>query len=158
MTDLLNEAYKVIESKIGMPVEPTEWFQISQERVNRFAEITLDDQWIHTDPERAKSGPYGATIVHGQLTLSLIELLPREDKSLDFEDLEGLGFIVNYGFNKVRFPAPVIVGRCIRVRSELKSVEIKGRSIETVTEQVVEVEGEAKPACIAQALARYFFD
>ena len=158
MSNVLDNAYEYMQERVGNTIAPTDWFAITQDRVNDFSKVTMDDQWIHIDPERAKDGPFGRTIVHGQLTLSLLDFIPRSEKVETFDDLDGLSMVINYGFNKVRFPSPVMVGERVRVHSTLKSVEIKNGTIEAVTEQVVEVEGQDKPACVAEALARYVFD
>jgi acyl dehydratase len=127
------------------------WLEISQERVNTFADATDDHQWIHVDPERAAAGPFGGTIAHGYLTLSL--LIPLWSELLT---VEGIDMAVNYGLNKVRFPAPVPVGSRIRAHAAIASVsEVKGGA-EVVVDLTVEIEGRDKPACVAQAVYRFF--
>ena len=126
------------------------WLAITQERVNTFADATDDHQWIHVDPERAATGPFGGTIAHGYLTLSL--LIPLWSELLT---VEGVAMAVNYGLNKVRFPAPVPVGSRIRVRGVIASVaEVKGGA-EVVVDLTVEIQGMDKPACVAQAVYRF---
>ncbi|NUR58283.1 MAG: MaoC family dehydratase [Catenulispora sp.] len=126
------------------------WLEITQERVNTFADATNDHQWIHVDPERAATGPFGGAIAHGYLTLSL--LIPLWSELLT---VEGVGMAVNYGLNKVRFPAPVPVGCRIRVSGAIASVaEVKGGA-EVVVDLTVEIEGKGKPACVAQAVYRF---
>lgn len=126
------------------------WLAVTQERVNTFADATDDHQWIHVDPERAATGPFGGTIAHGYLTLSL--LIPLWSELLT---VEGVAMAVNYGLNKVRFPAPVPVGSRIRVRGVIASVaEVKGGA-EVVVDLTVEIQGMDKPACVAQAVYRF---
>jgi len=152
----LKNAYEVMSARIGEERTPSEWFEITQERVNDFADVTMDHQWIHVDPERAAAGPFGGPIAHGALTLSIMSFLPRDD-SPGLPALAGQKLTINYGFDKVRFPAPVPVGAKIRTRSALKRVEIKGTMLEIMNEVVVEVEGAAKPSVVAESLARLVF-
>jgi acyl dehydratase len=127
------------------------WLTVDQKRVDTFADATDDHQWIHVDPERAATGPFGGTIAHGYLTLSL--LIPLWSELLT---VEGVAMAVNYGLNKVRFPAPVPVGSRIRVHGAIVSVtEVKGGA-EIVVDLTVEIEGRDKPACVAQAVYRFF--
>ncbi|WP_419918292.1 MaoC family dehydratase [Candidatus Poriferisocius sp.] len=129
----------------------SDWMEITQERVNRFADATGDHQWIHIDPERAAAeSPYGTTIAHGYLTLSLTNMFLPE-----LITVEQISMGINYGVNKVRFPAPVPVGSRIRVGAELSAVdEITGGVQATIT-ITVEVEGSPKPACVVESLTRY---
>ena len=156
MTDYLQTACETMTARIGESDPPTDWFEIDQQRINDFADVTMDQQWIHVDVERAKAGPFGAPIAHGHLTLSIMGHLPRSQK---FEEtrLEGQKLGINYGFNRVRFPAPVPVGARLRMHSTLKSVEIKGGMLEVMNEVVVEVEGQDKPCCVAESLGRMVF-
>jgi len=159
MTDTqtnLQNAFEIMSARIGEEREPTQWFEITQDRVNAFADVTMDHQWIHVDPERAAQGPFGAPIAHGALTLSIMSFLPR-DEGGGLPQLPGQKLTINYGFDKVRFPSPVPVGSRIRTRSTLKRVEIKGTMLETMNEVVVEVEGSAKPSIVAESLARLVF-
>lgn len=156
VSDNLQAAYETMKKRIGESVPPTEWFEIDQERVNDFADVTMDHQWIHVDIERATAGPFGAPVAHGQLTLSIMGTLPRE-KVVRSPRLEGQKLSINYGFNRVRFPAPVPVGARIRSHSTLKTVEIKGGMLEVMNEIVVEVEGQDKPCCVAESLGRLVF-
>ena len=117
----------------------------------------MDHQWIHGDEERAKAGPFGTPIAHGQLTLSIMSFLPRKDTEEKLPQLPGQKLTINYGFDKIRFPAPVPVGSKIRTTSTLKRVEIKGTMIETMNEVVVEVQGSDKPCVVAESLARLVF-
>ena len=158
MSDTLNAAFDVMTSRIGEQTSQTEWFQVTQERINDFAEVTMDHQWIHIDVERAKSGPFGAPIAHGHLTLSIMSHLPRAAAAaVEGPRIEGQKLSINYGFDKVRFPSPVPAGSKIRTTSTLKRVEIKGGMIETMNELVVEIEGQEMPACVAECLGRMVF-
>jgi acyl dehydratase len=156
--ELLKKAYETLTARIGEESPPTDWFEITQERVNQFAEVTMDHQWIHVDVERAKSGPFRAPIAHGHLTLSIMGHLPRTAGSEPAGPrIEGSRLTINYGFDRVRFPAPVPVGARIRSRRTLKRVEIKGGMIELMYEVVVDVEGQQKPAVVAESLSRLVF-
>ena len=136
---------------IGREVGPSEWRTVTQSDIDRFAELSGDDQWIHCDVERAKAeSPYGTTIAHGNLTLSAID-------GLRLELFESSGFVlgVNYGWNKVRFPAAVPSGSRIRARAELISLEqLDGGWWQAVTRFFVEVEGSEKPCCVADSVGR----
>ncbi len=136
---------------VGKHLGYSDWLDIDQERVNLFADATGDHQWIHIDPEAAKSGPFGTTIAHGYLTLSLISyFLPRIVR------VENVSMGVNYGCDKVRFPAPVPVGSKIRAGAELVKVdEIKG-SYQAIIRVSIEVEGNDRPSCVADTISRFF--
>ncbi|MEU8205068.1 MaoC family dehydratase [Streptosporangium sp. NPDC049046] len=142
----------IIEFKaaVGEHLGHTEWREITQEQVNLFADATGDHQWIHVDVERAKQGPFGATIAHGYLSLSLLPSLMSE-----LFEVGNLAMGINYGLNKVRFPAPVPVGARIRAEGEL--VDLKGTPSGYLANvrMTVEVEGGKKPACVAETLALY---
>jgi acyl dehydratase len=135
----------------GKEIGPSEWREVTQEDINAFAELTGDHQWIHTDVERAKKeSPFGTTVAHGNLTLSLID-------GLRIELLRSTGFKlgVNYGWNKVRFPAPVPSGSRVRATAEVVEVEdVGGGWFQVVTRFKVEVEGSDKPACVADSVGR----
>lgn len=135
----------------GKEIGPSEWREVTQEDIDTFAELTGDHQWIHTDVERAKKeSPFGTTVAHGNLTLSLID-------GLRIELLKSTGFKlgVNYGWNKVRFPAPVPSGSRIRATAEVVEVEeVGGGWFQIVTRFKVEVEGSEKPACVADSVGR----
>lgn len=137
-----------IEAAVGEHLGYSEWLEITQERVNTFADATGDHQWIHVDPERAASGPYGTTIAHGYLTLSLLPVLGSE-----IFTVEGLKMRINYGSNKVRFPAPVPVGSKIRAGVTVTSVDRTAKGANLVVSYTVEVEGGDKPALIAETVA-----
>ena len=152
----LQKAYDTLTARIGVQMWQSEWFEMTQERIDGFADVTMDHQWIHVDPERAKKGPFGAPIAHGHLTLSIMGHLPIAVVD-DGPKVEGQKMRINYGFDRVRFPAPVPVGAKIRATSTLKRVDIKGGMIEQMSEIVVEVQGQDKPACIAESLGRIVF-
>jgi acyl dehydratase len=137
-----------IEAAVGEHLGYSEWLEVTQERVNTFADATGDHQWIHVDPERAASGPYGTTIAHGYLTLSLLPVLGSE-----IFTVEGLKMRINYGSNKVRFPAPVPVGSKIRAGVTVTSVDRTAKGANLVVSYTVEVEGGDKPALIAETVA-----
>ncbi|WAP60270.1 MaoC family dehydratase [Streptomyces sp. S465] len=141
-----------IKALAGADLGRTDWLQITQDRVNTFADATDDHQWIHTDPERAATGPFGGTIAHGYLTLSLI--IPLFNQLLA---IEGTSMSINYGLDKVRFPSPVKVGATIRLHGVVESVdEVRGNGVEMRLAFTVEIEGSDKPACVAQAIYRHY--
>lgn len=136
----------------GQSMGPSGWLTVTQERVNQFADATDDHQWIHVDPERAKQGPFGAAIAHGYLTLSLISrFLP------ELAELRNLKMGVNYGTNKVRFPNAVPVGSRIRAHGELIEAEEVPGGVQAIIRVTVEIEGQDKPACVAESISRYYF-
>jgi acyl dehydratase len=128
---------------------PTEWHGVTQERVNAFADATGDHQWIHVDPERAASSPLGGTIAHGLYSLSLGPAL-----SATLLRFDGFAHSLNYGYNKVRFPAPVPVGSRIRMRATVTAAEQVGGGIQVTMTQVVEREGSDKPVVVSESVAR----
>jgi acyl dehydratase len=134
---------------IGKELQPTAWFEITQERIDGFAEATDDPQWIHTDPVRAAEGPFGTTIAHGFLTLSLCVPLMSQALALD-----GYRMGINYGVNKVRFPAPVPSGSRVRARFTVQSVEEVSGGEQGVVLATVEREGGDKPVCVAELVLR----
>lgn len=137
---------------VGQDVATSEWITITQEQVNLFADATGDHQWIHVDPQKAAAGPFGTTIAHGFLTLSL---LPRFFES-SF-DISGSRLGVNYGLNKVRFTAPVPVGSRLRAHMHLLAAEpVDGNGVQLTWRVTVEREGEAKPVCVAESLVRRY--
>lgn len=138
---------------VGRKLGPSDWLVIDQARIDKFAEATGDFQWLHVDPERARSGPYGRTIAHGFLTLSLVnKFLPELFMA------EDLDWGVNYGLERVRFPAPVPVGARIRVHGELMSAKpIDDNAVQTMIRLTVEIDGQSKPGCVADTLQRYAF-
>ncbi|MCB0974663.1 MAG: MaoC family dehydratase [Actinobacteria bacterium] len=141
-----------IREAVGVPLGSTDWLEMTQERIDQFADATGDHQWIHVDPERAKEGPFGTTIAHGYLTLSLASLfLPQLLR------VEGISMGINYGCNKVRFPNPVRVGSRIRGTGEIVEVSDTSGGFQMVARVVIEIDGESKPACVADTVSRYLF-
>src|ERR1700733_1463901 len=140
-----------LSDKVGTHLGYSEWHQITQEQVNLFADATGDHQWIHVDVERAKSGPFGGPIAHGYLTLSLAPMLMAEVVRVN-----GVAMAVNYGLNKLRFPAPVPVGSRVRMGATLAVLEEIAGGAQATMDLTFEVEGQAKPSCVAQAVFRYY--
>jgi len=142
-----------IKERIGDEMFVTNWVEIDQERINKFADCTGDHQWIHVDEEKAKSGPFGKTIAHGYLTLSLIPMFSGAGGVVP----EGLKMAINYGANKVRFINPIPVDSKVRDRAVLSNVEEKGGGrILMTTTHTIEIEGQEKPACVAETLSMFF--
>jgi len=157
MSEALQKAYEIMQSRVGDMTSQSEWFEITQERVNDYADVSMDHQWIHIDVERAiNESPFGAPIAHGNLTLAVMGHLPVAARN-EGPPIEGQKLGINYGFDRIRFPAPVPVGSKIRSTNTLRRVEIKGDMIETMTEIVVEAEGSEKPVCVAESLGRMVF-
>jgi acyl dehydratase len=145
---------KDLLTMIGQDLGSSPWLDVTQERINIFADATDDHQWIHVDVERARTGPFGGPIAHGYLTLSL--LIPLWSEILVIEDLD---LAVNYGLNKVRFPAPVPAGSRVQVSATLADAEeVGGNGIQATIDTVMRVEGADKPVCIAQMVHRYYKD
>ncbi len=145
-----------LKGLIGQELGVGDWVEITQDRVNAFADVTGDHQYIHVDPERAKQTFFGGTVAHGYLTLSILPLLGSTRKGIKIN--LGGRMSVNYGLNRVRFPAPVRVGKRIRVRTKLLSVEeIGDQAVQTVNLNTIEIEGEEKPACVAETVGRTYF-
>ncbi len=140
-----------LNGAVGRNLGHSDWLQITQERINQFADATGDHQWIHVDPQRAKTGPFGATIAHGYLTLSLVNMfLPQ------IVQVQGIRMGVNYGCDKVRFPAPVRVGSRIRGSGELVKVEDVKDGVQATVRVTVEIEGSDRPACVADTISRFY--
>ncbi|MGZ8687639.1 MAG: MaoC family dehydratase [Gaiellaceae bacterium] len=139
-----------VRDLVGVELGPTAWQEITQKRIDGFAEATGDAQWIHTDPVRAAAGPFGTTIAHGYLTLSLCASLLFEVLQLD-----GVGLTVNYGANRVRFPAPVPVGSSVRGRFTVVSVDDVAGGEQAVIAATVERKGADKPVCVAELVLRF---
>jgi acyl dehydratase len=138
--------------KAGTSLDVSDWLVIEQERIDAFADCTGDHQWIHVDPVRAKDGPFGATIAHGYLTLSLVNLFMPQ-----IIDVRGFANGLNVGMDRTRFLNPVVVGSRIRGTGEIMSVEeVKGGAIQAVIRVTVEIEGKDKPACVVDTINRYF--
>ncbi|MEU0410792.1 MaoC family dehydratase [Streptomyces griseorubiginosus] len=143
----LDELKKLAGSDLGT----SEWIEVTQERIDTFADATGDHQWIHVDPARAAEGPFGAPIAHGYLTLSLF--IPLFTELLD---VQGVTTKVNYGLNKVRFPSPVKVGSRIRLVAKLTEVEEVPGGVQIAVDGAIEIEGGAKPAAVLQSLSRFY--
>jgi acyl dehydratase len=141
-----------LRAAAGREAGPTDWITVEQSRVDEFADATDDHQWIHVEPARAASGPFGTTIAHGYLTLSLVNFfLPNLVR------VEGAKMGVNYGTNKVRFPAAVKVGARIRGRAQvLEATDVPG-GVQIVVRVTIEIEGGERPACVADTISRFFF-
>jgi acyl dehydratase len=143
----IDELKKLAGSDLGT----SEWIEVTQERINTFADATGDHQWIHVDPERAAEGPFGAPIAHGYLTLSLF--IPLFTELLD---VQGVATKVNYGLNKVRFPSPVKAGSRIRLVGKLAEVEEVPGGVQITVDGTIEIEGGTKPAAVLQSLSRFY--
>ncbi len=140
-----------LKAAVGKHLGYSDWLEISQDRIDRFAEATGDHQWIHVDPERAKSGPFGTTIAHGYLTQSLVNhFLPQ------IVEVRGISMGINYGADRLRFPAPVPVNSRVRGGAELLEVEeIKG-TVQAKVRVTVEIQGSERPACVIDTISRYY--
>jgi acyl dehydratase len=137
---------------VGEQLGPTDWIEIDQARIDEFADATRDHQWIHTDPERAATGPFGRTIAHGFLTLTM---LPELLNSL--YTVAGARMAVNYGLNKVRLPAPVPVGSKVRGIATVSEVTpLDDQAVQVVFSTVIELDGSSKPACVVESIARFY--
>ena len=143
----LDELASLVNERLGV----SRWHVITQEQINLFADATGDHQWLHVDPERARTGPFGTTVAHGYLTLSLGPML-----YWDVVKVTGASAMVNYGIGKVRFPAPVPVGSQVRMAVDLTAVEQTGDWVQCTALLTFEIEGVAKPACVAEVLMRYY--
>ncbi|MEU9409641.1 MaoC family dehydratase [Streptomyces sp. NPDC048281] len=143
----LDELKKLAGGDLGT----SDWIEVTQDRIDTFADATGDHQWIHVDPERAAEGPFGAPIAHGYLTLSLF--IPLFTELLD---VQGVTTKVNYGLNKVRFPSPVKVGSRIRLAARLAEVEDVPGGVQIAVDGTIEIEGGAKPAAVLQSLSRFY--
>ncbi|MDQ6649581.1 MAG: MaoC family dehydratase [Actinomycetota bacterium] len=140
-----------VKAAKGEKLGTSDWVTIEQERVNTFAEATGDHQWIHVDPEKAKDGPFGGPIAHGYLTLSLLPMLGWQTY-----DVKGARMAVNYGLNKLRFPAPVKVGSRVRASFELAEVEEIQGGLQMVVRATIEAEGTEKPVAVAETVTRVY--
>ncbi len=134
----------------GSELGPTDWLEIGQDRVDKFADATEDHQWIHVDPERAAAGPFGGTIAHGLLTLSLLPHFMQQLYRVD-----NIAMAINYGYNKVRFITPVRVGARLRARSTISGVSRLDGAVQAIMATTVEIEGSEKPAAVAESIVRY---
>jgi len=137
----------------GQGIGESEWLEITQDRINKFADATGDHQWIHVDEAKAKAGPFGKTIAHGYLTLSLLPMLTS-----GLLKVQGVKMGINYGLNKLRYPAPVPVGSRVRALVRNLSVEeVGGGAAQVINEVTIQVEGQEKPSLVAETLTRYYF-
>jgi acyl dehydratase len=142
-----------LKASLGRELGPGPWFEVDQARLDGFADVTEDHQWIHVDPERAASGPFGTTVAHGFLTLSLVPHLVGSLRTV-----EGVRMGINYGLERVRFPAAVRVGSRIRGRATMTGLtELGEGGVQMITRTTIEIEGSAKPACVADLVSRYYF-
>ena len=157
MSENLEKALKTMSARVGEQTSQSEWFEVTQQRINDYADVSMDHQWIHVDVDRAnKESPFGAPIAHGNLTLAIMGHLPMASVA-EGPKIEGQKLGINYGFDRIRFPSPVPVGTKLRATSTLKRVEIKGEMLETMNEIVVEAQGTEKPVCVAESLGRMVF-
>jgi acyl dehydratase len=140
-----------LQQRVGDHLGYSEWHEVTQEQVNLFADATGDHQWIHVDIERAKAGPFGGPIAHGYLTLSLTPALLAE-----ILEVSGISMAVNYGLNKLRFPAPVPVGSKVRAGANLDHLEEVSGGVQVTLTLTFEIEGGTKPVCVAEILFRYY--
>ena len=156
MSEAAAKAFELFKSDVGNDEGTGEWFLVTQDQIDRFADVTHDHQFIHVDPERAKATPFGTTIAHGFLTLSMLTHLANGASSAppNPAKYEGVLMGINYGFNKVRFVNPVKVGSRIRARGVTSNVELKGNAIDVTRNFTVEIEGEEKPALVAEWVTR----
>jgi acyl dehydratase len=152
MRHTFNNAAALLAAE-GTDLGCSEWLSISQQRIDLFAEATGDYQWIHVDPQRAAGGPFGACIAHGYLTQSLVNLFLPQLLVID-----NLAMGVNYGSDRVRFPAPVRVGSRVRGRGQILRAEQLGDSVQLVVRVTVEIEGETRPGCVVDTISRYTFN
>jgi len=145
------ESLDALVAAKGEELGTSSWVEITQEAVNLFADATGDHQWIHVDVDKAKAGPFGGTIAHGFMTLSLLPRLMHE-----IYTVKGIKLAINYGLNKVRFPSPVPVGSKVRATSTLVDAENVGNdTVQLTVSTVIAIEGAAKPACVAESVLRY---
>jgi acyl dehydratase len=153
MAKTIIESVEDLKSFVGKDVGVSDWHLVTQEEVDLFAKATGDNQWIHTDPERAeKESPYGSTIAHGYFTISLAPAFRAQ-----VVEVKNAKMTINYGLNKLRFPAPLPIGKKVRMQAALVSADDVKNGIQTVWKLTFEVEDEEKPACVAEAVYRYMF-
>ena len=150
MAETVLDGIDEVRAAVGRTLGTSDWMEVTQDRVDRFADATGDHQWIHVDPARAAAGPFGGPIAHGYLTLSLSNALVPE-----IVEIRGFSAGVNYGTGKVRFPAPVPVGSRIRARAELTAADDVAGGVQTTVVITIEVEGSDKPACVIESLSRW---
>ena len=158
MSDVANtftfDSVNAVLAAVDQPLGATEWLQITQERIQQFADATGDHQWIHVDPERAKNGPFGVCVAHGYLTLSLANLfLPQ------LVAYENLKMGINYGCEKVRFPAPVLAGSFVRgIGQVVSALPLTGGGVQVHVQITVEVQSQDKPGCVVETISRLYFE
>lgn len=140
-----------LKALVGRPLGPSSWVEVTQERVNGFADATEDHQWIHVDPDRAASGPFGGPIAHGYLTLSLTPVVLTE-----ILDVQGFSLVVNYGCDRVRFPSPVPVGSRVRASAVIDEVSEIAGGVQACVTLTFQAEDAPKPACVAAIVIRYY--
>jgi acyl dehydratase len=159
MSEAAAKAFELFQADVGNDEGTGEWFEVTQDQINQFADVTHDHQFIHVDPERAKATPFGTTIAHGFLTLSMLTHLSNGASSAppNPAKYEGMLMGINYGFNKVRFINPVKVGSRIRARAVTTNAELKGNAIDTTRNFTVEIDGEDKPALVAEWVTRVVY-
>ncbi|MDQ8045188.1 MAG: MaoC family dehydratase [Solirubrobacteraceae bacterium] len=145
------ESLSDLKAAVGEELGTSEWLEIDQARIDQFAEATGDHQWIHTDPEKAAAGPFGTTIAHGYLTLSLLPMLTWQSY-----EVRGVAGALNYGLDKVRFPSPVTVGSKVQSTSVLTSFDEFEGGAQAVVTCTIAIEGQDKPACVAATIVRFF--
>jgi acyl dehydratase len=146
------ESLAELRPLVGQEIAVSDWVKVTQQRIDQFAEATGDHQWIHVDPQRAAGGPFGTTIAHGYLTLSLLPLFAQS--AIEFR---GVRMSVNYGLNRVRFPSPVPVDSELRARFKLVALEdIAGNGVQVTTEVTIERKGSDRPVCVAESIARRY--
>ncbi|MHB1527083.1 MAG: MaoC family dehydratase [Candidatus Dormibacteria bacterium] len=147
----IQESLQALRESVGTPLGVSPWHQITQAQVDLFAEATGDHQWIHVDPERARLGPFGGTVAHGYLTLSLLPMLLQ-----GMVRVPGVGLALNYGLNRVRFVSPVPVGSRVRATAVPQAVTDVEGGVQLVLAVTVEIEGQEKPACVAETVTRLY--
>jgi acyl dehydratase len=140
-----------VKAAVGRELGVSDWYEVTQATIDQFAQVTGDHQWIHVDPEKAAQTPFGGTIAHGLFTLSL-----GPKFSYEIMDMQGFALGVNYGYGRVRFPAPLPVGKRVRMRGAITNVDDVPGGIQVTTTQTFEVEGGEKPVCVAESLVRLF--
>lgn len=152
-----SQALERLQAQVGQEVHTSDWLQVTQQRIDAFAEATGDHQWIHVDAERAaRESPWKATIAHGYLTLSLYPML-RGLVAADRPPFPGVRQVINYGLDKLRFPSAVVAGSRVRGRCVLLKVEAVTGGLQVTEQYTVEIEGQPKPACVAEAIMRLYF-
>jgi acyl dehydratase len=149
-TAIVLDTLDELTTLVGQDLGPGAWLEVDQTRIDAFADATDDHQWIHTDPERAADGPFGGTVAHGKLTLSL--LIPMWSRLLDVREVKSK---VNYGLNRVRFPAPVPAGSKVRLRATIAAVDPVPGGVQLTVDAVIERDGGDRPVCVAQTVFRF---